>query len=127
MTVRTSARENEGFFNGKTLQCFCLCPKSQWRERPKIQERQGRVGLTVGATFGRRRAGSGSRAQVEDSALNVGIMGNGTRDLPDEARGRWKRERGEMSLSCCVSNQLFPEGPLGEKSRKQTGGPRSAG
>ena len=64
---------------------------------------------------------------MEDSAVNVGIMGNGARDLPDEVRGRWKGERGEMSLSCCVSNQLFPGGPLGEESRKQTGGPRSAG
>lgn len=37
-------------------------------------------------------------------------------------------ERGEKRvLSCCVSNQLFPEGLLGDESRKQPGGPRSAG
>ena len=67
VTVRASARENEALFNGKTMQCFCLCTKSQWRERPKILERQGRVGLAVGVTSGRRRAGRGSGAQVEDS------------------------------------------------------------
>lgn len=54
-------------------------------------------------------------------------MGTGMRGLPDERGDRWNRKGSNEFLSCCVSNQLFPKGILGEEGRKQTGGPRSVG
>lgn len=38
-----------------------------------------------------------------------------------------EQRKGRNEFYPAVSNQLFPEGLLGEESRKQPGGPRSAG
>ena len=100
VTVRASARENEGFFDGKDTQYFCLYKKSQWRKRSKVLERYGRVGATVGAASGRRRASSGSRGQVENSALNVGGSGEWNKRSPRRGERQMEQRKGR--------NEFYP-------------------